>query len=203
MRDDAGMAVTATIVILAPPASRREWVDALAAAPDLEVVGEVADAQDVDAVVAESVPDVALVDLATPFVEPADLCRRLSDVSPVTRILLVDDGAGAPVEAMAAGAAGATSRTDLAADVAGLVRRVARSEGVLTSAWAASLVARDDGPRFTATEREVLQRLAKGGTLESVASMHEVPSHVVGLHAGYALAKVHRAALDASSDGVE
>jgi len=49
----------------------------------------------------------------------------------------------------------------------------------------------------------VLQRLAKGGTLESVASMHEVPSHVVGLHAGYALAKVHRAALDASSDGVE
>ena len=52
-------------------------------------------------------------------------------------------------------------------------------------------------PRLTATEREVLQRVAKGTTIEAVAGLHEVPPRLVHLHAGYALAKARRAAEDA------
>lgn len=191
--------MTASVVILAPQARAQEWAGLLGDTSDLEVVGETASVDAIDALVLDGVPDVVLVDLATPLLDAVDLCRRLSDETPVARVLLVGDQLDAPVEAIAAGAAGTTSAAALVDDIGGIVRRVARGEGVLTQEWAAALVDHDDGPRFTATEREVLQRLAKGGSIESVASTHEVPSHVVGLHAGYALAKVHRAADDARS----
>ncbi len=58
------------------------------------------------------------------------------------------------------------------------------------------LLQSDMTPRLTATEREVLQRVANGATIEAVAGLHEVPPRLVHLHAGYALAKVHRAAED-------
>lgn len=190
----------ASVVILAPEARAREWTDALADASDLEVIGDTASVDTIGALVADGVPDVVLVDLATPLLDAVDLCRRLSDETPVARVLLVGDQFDAPVEAIAAGAAGTTSAAALVDDMSTIVRRVARGEGVLSQAWASSLVGHEDGPRFTATEREVLQRLAKGGSIESVASTHEVPSHVVGLHAGYALAKVHRAANDARAE---
>jgi two-component system, NarL family, response regulator DevR len=194
------MAVKASVVILAPQARAQQWSDALADSSDLEVIGATASVDAVDALVADDVPDVVLVDLATPSLDAVDLCRRLSDATPVARVLLVGGQLDAPVEAIAAGAAGTTSAAALAVDVGAIVQRVARGEGVVSQAWASSLVEHDDGPRFTATEREVLQRLAKGGSIESVAAAHEVPNHVVGLHAGYALAKVHRAATDARAE---
>jgi FixJ family two-component response regulator len=52
------------------------------------------------------------------------------------------------------------------------------------------------GPRLTATEREVLQRLAHGTPADAVAAMHEVPTRLVHFHAGLAMAKLRRAALD-------
>jgi DNA-binding NarL/FixJ family response regulator len=77
------------------------------------------------------------------------------------------------------------------------VRRTARGEGLVTQQWAERLLQSDVSPRFTATEREVLHRVANGATIEAVAGLHEVPPRLVHLHAGYALAKVHRAAQDA------
>lgn len=199
-RDDGPMAAHASVMILAPRARAALWTDALDRAPDIDVIADTAVVDVFPALVRDHVPDVVVVDLATPRLDAVGLCRQLSDESPVTRVLLVGDQIEAPVEAIAAGAAGAASVATFDDDIDGTVRRVARGEGVLTQLWASSLVDQDDGPRFTATEREVLQRLAKGGTVESVASMHEVPSHVVGLHAGYALAKVHRAATDARAE---
>ena len=47
-------------------------------------------------------------------------------------------------------------------------------------------------PTLTATEREVLGRLAEGLDPTTIAAAHDVTAHLVNLHAGFAVAKLHR-----------
>ena len=47
-------------------------------------------------------------------------------------------------------------------------------------------------PTLTATEREVLARIGEGVEPEAIAETHAVTTHLVNLHAGFAVAKLHR-----------
>ena len=47
-------------------------------------------------------------------------------------------------------------------------------------------------PPLTATAREVLDRIGRGSDPEPIAATHAVTPHLVNLHAGFAVAKLHR-----------
>ena len=47
-------------------------------------------------------------------------------------------------------------------------------------------------PTLTATEREVLDRISDGTDPSEIARIHAVTTHLVNLHAGFAVAKLHR-----------
>ena len=83
-----------------------------------------------------------------------------------------------------------------------------RRESLPTPEWAKRIIelyqemaASDDdriipAPSLTPTEQEVLNRIASGAPPDSIAELHGVTSHLVRLHAGYAIIKLYRAIAD-------
>ncbi|NIR38938.1 MAG: response regulator transcription factor, partial [Actinobacteria bacterium] len=108
-----------------------------------------------------------------------------------------------------AGAAGVVSRECGPEELATAAAETASGESVLLPRTATRLLHDVDAwarraadplnppPTLTATEREVLHRLGEGLTPAEIATTHAVTSHLVNLHAGFAVAKLHRYVLGA------
>jgi two-component system response regulator DesR len=184
------------VIALVDRAIGGRLVHELGEADDVEVVAELDSGPEVFDQVREIVPDVALISTDLPSVDPVALCSRLSAELPVCRVVLLFGATVAPYAAVAAGAAGAVAVADLPGAAIWTVRRTVRGESLIPAQWAASILEDTTAPSLTATEREVLQRMAKGATPDAVAALHEVPPRLVHLNAGSALAKIHRAAHD-------
>jgi DNA-binding NarL/FixJ family response regulator len=167
----------------------------------VEIVADLSVPDELVATVQELLPDVALVE-STDEVVTVSTCASIDEVAPVTRVVLLAR-AGAPYAALAAGARGALESEGALSDLSDVVHGIARGEAVLPVDWAARVldeydeIARDTTPtafplRLSATEREVLQRLANGASATAVAGLHEVPVRLVRLHAGIAVTKLAR-----------
>jgi DNA-binding NarL/FixJ family response regulator len=185
-----------TVLLAADSSLAARWREELDAVSDIDVVGEIDAAAGLAPMVIDLLPDVVLASMDLPALDITALCAELNETVPVSRVIVVSGQREAPYAAVAAGAVGAVTADDLIGHVASAVRRTARGEGLVTRQWADTMLQSEIAPRLTATEREVLQRVANGATIEAVAGLHEVPPRLVHLHAGYALAKVHRAAED-------
>lgn len=127
-------------------------------------------------------PDVALVDLFMGDESGADICERLRERSPGTRVLLIS-GAGRimPTAAKAAGAAGFVSKDWPASDIAAAVRMVGLGMSVFRPNESPS------GPALTDREREVLDLIARGSTNREIAgdlflSPHTIKEHTSSLY---------------------
>lgn len=127
-------------------------------------------------------PHVALVDLFLGAESGAEVCTRLREASPTTRVLLIS-GAGriSPSAAQAAGASGFVPKDWEAGDVARAVRMVGLGMTVFEP--------RDDAAAGLLTEREqeVLDLVATGATNAEIAqrlflSPHTVKEHTSSLY---------------------
>ncbi len=155
-------------------------------------------------VVAE-LPDVLLLDAAIDGVDVTTLCRQIREWAPATRILVMtgadDDAAYTTV---VSGAAGIVESVTTSETTGHAVRAVARGESLLLPHAARRLMHDIDAwaeqsadpihppPTLTATEREVLTRLAEGLVPIQIAEVHAVTARLVNVHAGYAVAKLQR-----------
>src|SRR3990167_6188090 len=76
--------------------------------PGVEVVGEAGEGTDALAQIAQTRPDVAVLDIAMPGLSGIEVTRRLRAVAPETRVLILSmyDDEESLDEALAAGAAG-------------------------------------------------------------------------------------------------
>lgn len=127
-------------------------------------------------------PDVAMVDLFLGSESGAELARRIREVSPRTRILLMSGvGSISRKAAQAAGAAGFVPKDWPADDLAVAVQQVAAGHHVFP--------AREDGPGgpLTPREQEILTLMARGSTNREIAralhlSPHTVKEHTVSLY---------------------
>jgi DNA-binding NarL/FixJ family response regulator len=155
----------------------------------------------------EDAPDVLVIDLARCLeTDPLRLCRETARRSPATAII----GIG-PEERLADGfqllRLGALSWATVDGADAPACRAAITStldgESVLSARHAAWLLAdfatlsqAGEGPdprhNLTATEREVLTRLAKGQSAEEVAAFHDVEPHLVRRHVRFALRRLQR-----------
>ncbi|WP_375400602.1 response regulator [uncultured Amnibacterium sp.] len=166
----------------------------LLAQPDLDVVGEAGDGAEAVARVAESHPDVALVDLRMPEVDGLEATRRIVASGSRCRVLIVTtfDADRHVYDAFTAGAAGFLLKTVSPESLVAGIRAVHDGEALVSGEITRRLISRfvaapdpsTDTRLATLTEREteVLRHLALGLANAEIAAV---------LHLGIGTVKTH------------
>jgi DNA-binding NarL/FixJ family response regulator len=153
--------------------------------PHFKVVGNASDARKGIELVAETRPDVAILDIAMPGLSGIDAVGPLKKVSPSTKVLMASQHEGQKFvqQALQAGADGYLSKDSEPAELALAIESIRRGDSYLSPKVASGLMARaarGETPMLadstalsvlTPREREVFQLLALGKANKEVASM--------------------------------
>lgn len=174
----------------------------LDAEPGLQVVGEAATADEANALVVRSAPDVALVDLSLKGSSGIEAIRGMLARQPRLRVLVLSmhDSAGHVTQALRSGAHGYLTKYCEPDDVIGGIRRIAAGQRVFSPEIAEVLAheaIEGDAPLASLTPREfeVLRLLVHGESAGGIAdSMHLSPKTVLNY------LSLIRQKLDADSD---
>lgn len=174
----------------------------LDAEPGLLVVGEAATADEANALVVRSAPDVALVDLSLKGSSGIEAIRGMLARSPKLKVLVLSmhDSAGHVTQALRSGAHGYLTKYCEPDEVIKGIRRIAAGQRVF-SPEIAEVLAREaiegDTPLATLTPREfeVLRLLVHGESSNGIAgAMHLSPKTILNY------LSLIRQKLDADSD---
>jgi len=180
---------------------------------DMEVVGEADDGEQAVALVAETEPDVVLLDLVMPRVDGIEATRRIRELALPTRILVLtsfaDDRTVLP--AVRAGANGYLLKDVQPPELARAIRTVHAGEALLAPSVATMLVeqlAAEDGhgaasagaggskesraehAHLTPRELEVLSELVRGRANKAIAFELGVSERTVKTHVSNILGKL-------------
>ena len=165
------------------------------AEPDMEIVGEAANAIDAIALTAEAHPDVVLMDIGMPGLSSFEATRQIRKGRPETRVLFLTmyDDEDYLVECMESGASGYVLKDSPALQLLNAVREVHRGGSYLSPRMLSQLV--DDFrsrvkstqrmPRFatlTQREKEVLKLLAEGNSVKEIACTLNLSVKTVEAH---------------------
>jgi len=144
--------------------------------PDLRVVGEIGDGTQVEAQTRCQQPDVLVLDVNMPGLDPVAATRRLTEQHPELRILVLTayDDEAYVTGLLSAGATGYVLKDEALDTLVAAIRAVARGESWLSQRIAGRLArkalarAAEPGP-LTPREREVLRLLALGLSNDEIA----------------------------------
>jgi len=148
--------------------------------PGLEVVAEAGDGRRALELIDELRPEVAVLDISMPQLNGLEAARRISKISPETRVVLLSMYKSREYirEAVRAGVRGYVLKEDAAEELVEAIHKVARGgyhfappilEEIVTSARSGFSDSRLE--RLTPREREVLQLIAEGYTNEEIAKL--------------------------------
>jgi two-component system NarL family response regulator len=178
----------------------------LGAEKDIEVVAEAADGEAAIARAAELAPDVVLMDVRMPRVNGIEAARRIRELLPSTRILMltVSDEEDDLYEAIKAGANGYLLKDISAEDVATAIHAVVRGHSLISPSMASKLLSEFKAladqaadkeqlpaPVLTARELEVLKLVARGMSNREVAEQLYISENTVKNHIRNILEKLH------------
>ncbi|HEX8748696.1 MAG TPA: response regulator transcription factor [Pyrinomonadaceae bacterium] len=170
--------------------------------PDFEVVAECSNGRELLDLVARVKPSVALIDVAMPELNGIEATRRIRELCPLTRVIVLSNYADATYvrETLKAGAVGYIVKSGAAQDLIEAVRTGTRSHIYLSEAVSAiatsakEFVARGSGELgarpLSAREREVLQLIAEGRTSKEVASLLGISATTVKSHRNHIMEKL-------------
>ncbi len=150
----------------------------LGTADGIEVTAQASNGQEAVAAVAETLPDVVLMDLRMPVLDGAGATAQIRDRFPGTKVLILTtyDGDADIVRAVESGAVGYLLKDSAGDVIIDAVFAAARGETVLAPPVAARLVSRlrtPDLPQLTAREIEVLRCVSHGlSNVEAAARLH-------------------------------
>jgi DNA-binding NarL/FixJ family response regulator len=172
--------------------------------PDMEVVGEASDGREAIRLVAETRPDVVLMDVRMPVLDGIEATRRLGEAGSASRVLILTtfDLDEYVYDAMRAGASGFLLKDAPREQLVAAVRVVARGEALLAPSVTRRLIeqfvrmpAPSDGVpeamrELSSREREVLTLLARGLSNAEIASRMILGDATVKTHVARLLGKL-------------
>jgi DNA-binding NarL/FixJ family response regulator len=171
----------------------------LVALPEVESVTEAGDGQQALALLLETRPDVALIDIGMPGLNGLELASRVSREAPGTRLVIVSmhGTPGHVAQALRAGVSGYVLKDAAAEELPVLLRAVMRGETYLSPAISKQVVdgylGRTPTPAegepgtpdvLTSRQREILQLVAEGKSTKEIAQLLDLSVKTVETHRG-------------------
>lgn len=169
------------------PVVREGLAAILSTQPDIVVVGEAGDGEALVDLAVALRPAVALVDLEMPGLDGAAAIRRMRELAPETRALVLTafDSDERIIGALRAGAQGYLLKGVPRAEIFAAVRTVGAGGSLIQPPVAARLIdrlARPEPPTLTAREQEVLSLMAQGRANKEIAAALGVSERTVKFH---------------------
>ena len=157
----------------------RQGLKGLLEREGFDVIGEAGDGRKAVEIAEEMRPDVAILDLTMPGLNGVDAARKLREVSPKSRAILLTMHAGDPyvLEAFRAGINGYVLKSQASADLVQAIRDVLKGRNYLSPSMAETVVnayaSGNELPEdpLTPREREVLRLVAEGKTTKRIAEI--------------------------------
>ena len=172
----------------------------LAAAGDLNVVGEARDGQEVMQQVRDNDFDVLLLDMSMPGKSGTELIKQVKDEKPKLRVLVLSmhEEHQYAVRAIKAGASGYLTKDSASTQLVTALRKVSAGGAFISAevAEALALSARSqrEGPPHTALsdrEYQVFQMLASGTSVSEIASRLNLSVKTVSTHKARLMQKMN------------
>lgn len=169
---------------------------------DVEVVGEAGDGEEAVSLVEALAPDVVVIDLVMPRVGGIEAIRRIHELLPSTKVIVLTSFADDEkvFAAVRAGAAGYLLKDVRPQELGEAIRTVSRGDALLHPAVAAKLMhefAHADKPAgsqaLTDRETDVLRLISGGRSNKEIALELGVAEKTVKTHVSSILQKLHLA----------
>jgi DNA-binding NarL/FixJ family response regulator len=172
----------------------------------IDVVAEAENGEEAVAKVEELAPDVVLMDVRMPRINGIEAARRIRDLSPSTKILMltVSDEEDDLYEAIKAGANGYLLKEISVEEVAEAIRAVVQGQSLISPSMASKLLSEFNSlakkaeerqqypaPTLTSRELEVLKLVAKGMSNREIADGLFISENTVKNHVRNILEKLH------------
>ena len=159
---------------------------------EFTIVGAVSDGRALIATASTLQADVILVDISMPLLNGIDAIRRLREMAPESRIVVLTMHADSTyaVEAFGAGARAYVLKQSAATDLVHALRAVLAGRHYVAPSLQASVLTTSGLPRIpragqlTPRQREVLQLVAEGRSVKEIAAVLGVSLKTVEFHKG-------------------
>jgi len=144
--------------------------------PDMTVVGQAEDGDEAVALAGELKPDVIVMDLMMPKTDGAEATKRIREVAPDTRVVILTSYATAPELLMAVenGARGAQYKGSPTASLLAAIRAVAAGKTAFTPEIEKMLEEETSRPDISVRQQEVLDAIVRGLTNDDISTLLKI-----------------------------